>query len=45
MELKTRLQKLEKAVPALIAWNVVQAVGADLTSVKKVHTALPYNLV
>ncbi|XP_026744507.1 axoneme-associated protein mst101(2)-like isoform X1 [Trichoplusia ni] len=35
MELKTRLQKLEKAVPALIAWNVVQAVGADLTSVKK----------
>ncbi|XP_047024915.1 axoneme-associated protein mst101(2) isoform X2 [Helicoverpa zea] len=31
-ELRTRLEKLEKAVPALIAWNVVQAVGADLST-------------
>ncbi|KAF9802058.1 hypothetical protein SFRURICE_004309, partial [Spodoptera frugiperda] len=30
-ELRTRLEKLERAVPALIAWNVVQAVGADLS--------------
>ncbi|XP_022828408.1 axoneme-associated protein mst101(2) isoform X2 [Spodoptera litura] len=30
-ELRSRLEKLERAVPALIAWNVVQAVGADLS--------------
>ncbi|XP_013193637.1 axoneme-associated protein mst101(2) isoform X2 [Amyelois transitella] len=30
-ELKNRLSKLEKAVPALIAWNVVQAIGANLS--------------
>ncbi|XP_075975474.1 uncharacterized protein LOC142976122 isoform X3 [Anticarsia gemmatalis] len=30
-ELLTRLEKLEKAVPALIAWNVVQVVGGDLS--------------
>ncbi|KAF9422568.1 hypothetical protein HW555_001772, partial [Spodoptera exigua] len=30
-ELRTRLEKLERAVPALIAWNVVQAVGAELS--------------
>lgn len=30
-ELKTRLEKLEKAVPALIAWNVVNVVGANLS--------------
>ncbi|KAJ8716794.1 hypothetical protein PYW07_003421 [Mythimna separata] len=29
-DLLTRLRKLEKAVPALIAWNVVQALGAEL---------------
>lgn len=31
-ELLTRLDKLEKAVPALIAWNVVQTIGASLSS-------------
>ncbi|KAL4709700.1 hypothetical protein ACJJTC_007431 [Scirpophaga incertulas] len=30
-ELLSRLDKLEKAVPALIAWNVVQAIGATIT--------------
>lgn len=30
-ELLTRLDKLEKAVPALIAWNVVQAIGANIS--------------
>lgn len=30
-ELLTRLHKLEKAVPALIAWNVVQVIGVDLS--------------
>ncbi|XP_059057391.1 rootletin-like isoform X2 [Achroia grisella] len=31
-ELLTRLDKLEKAVPALIAWNVVQTIGASLST-------------
>lgn len=35
-ELKTRLNKLEKAVPALIAWNVVQVVGAKISFVEQV---------
>ncbi|XP_063826893.1 axoneme-associated protein mst101(2) isoform X3 [Ostrinia nubilalis] len=30
-ELLTRLDKLEKAVPALIAWNVVQAIGVNMS--------------
>ncbi|CAB3246823.1 unnamed protein product [Arctia plantaginis] len=30
-ELQNRLHKLERAVPALIAWNVVQVIGADLS--------------
>ncbi|KAJ8723176.1 hypothetical protein PYW08_003088 [Mythimna loreyi] len=30
-DLLTRLNKLEKAVPALIAWNVVNVLGAELT--------------
>ncbi|CAH2982699.1 unnamed protein product [Chilo suppressalis] len=29
-ELLTRLDKLEKAVPALIAWNVIRAIGANV---------------
>lgn len=27
----SRLDKLEKAVPALIAWNVVQAIGVTMS--------------
>lgn len=34
-ELKSRLNKLEKAVPALIAWNVVQVVGAKISYVEQ----------
>ncbi|KAL0880369.1 hypothetical protein ABMA27_002808 [Loxostege sticticalis] len=30
-ELLSRLDKLEKAVPALIAWNVVQAIGVTMS--------------
>ncbi|CAH0752379.1 unnamed protein product [Diatraea saccharalis] len=30
-ELLTRLDKLEKAVPALIAWNVIRAIGANVS--------------
>ncbi|XP_063534410.1 rootletin isoform X2 [Cydia strobilella] len=34
-ELRTRLCKLEKAVPALIAWNVINALGAYISPGKE----------
>ncbi|XP_063362437.1 interaptin isoform X1 [Cydia amplana] len=34
-ELRTRLCKLEKAVPALIAWNVINAIGAYISPGKE----------
>lgn len=39
-ELITRLEKLEKAVPALIAWNVVQVVGAKITFSEQVISVI-----